>query len=125
MLVDRGFFYIAGRDRLFRPIIVFNMSKIDFKEAETNLKSIVYVQEVAINKMFIPGQVECWNILYDLCGYGITDVPVGDLKNTLQTISANYGGRLYRMWLVNAPGTIYFSWKIVKNFLDPITVEKI
>lgn len=27
--------------------------------------------------------------------------------------------------MLNAPGTVYFSWKVVKNFLDPITVEKI
>ena len=29
------------------------------------------------------------------------------------------------MFILNAPGTVYFSWKIVKNFLDPITVDKI
>jgi hypothetical protein len=75
--------------------------------------------------MFIPGQVECWNIIYDLGGMGLTDVPVNSLKNVVQTISANYGGRLYKLWLLNAPGSIYFSWKVFKNFLDPITVDKI
>ena len=33
--------------------------------------------------------------------------------------------RLYKMFTVNAPGTIYFTWKIVSAFLDPVTVEKI
>jgi hypothetical protein len=56
---------------------------------------------------------------------GITDVPVNSLKGALKSISDNYGGRLYKLWLLNAPGTIYLSWKVVKNFLDPITVEKI
>lgn len=101
------------------------MTKIDFKDSDVNLRSIVFVQEVVIEKMFIPGQVESWNIIYDLGGLGITDVPVTDLKNTLQTISSNYGGRLYKLWLLNSPGTVYFSWKIVKNFLDPVTVDKI
>lgn len=27
--------------------------------------------------------------------------------------------------MVNAPGTIYFSWKVVKNFLHAVTVDKI
>jgi hypothetical protein len=27
--------------------------------------------------------------------------------------------------MVNAPTTIYFSWKVVKNFLDPVTVDKV
>ena len=75
--------------------------------------------------MFIPGQVECLNIIYDLGGMGLTDVPVNSLKSVVQAISANYGGRLYKLWLLNAPGTIYFSWKVIKNFLDPITVDKI
>lgn len=101
------------------------MKAIDFKEADVNLRAVVFVQEAVIEHLFIPGQVENWNIIYDLGGYGITDVPAGDLKNTLQTISANYGGRLYKLWMLNAPGTIYFSWKIVKNFLDPVTVDKI
>ncbi len=56
---------------------------------------------------------------------GLTDLPVNALKSTMQTISANYGGRLYKLWILNAPSTVYFSWKVVKNFLDPITVDKI
>jgi hypothetical protein len=75
--------------------------------------------------MFIPGQVEQWNIIYDLGGMGLTDVPINALKSALQIVSANYGGRLYKLWIVNAPTSIYFSWKVVKNFLDPITVDKI
>lgn len=47
------------------------------------------------------------------------------IKGTTQKMSQNYGGRLFKMFIVNAPGTIYFSWKIVSNFLDPVTVEKI
>ena len=29
------------------------------------------------------------------------------------------------MFVVNAPGTIYFTWKMVSAFLDPVTVDKI
>jgi len=78
-----------------------------------------------MNKLMIPGQVEQWNIIYDLGGMGLTDVPINPLKSALQLISANYGGKLYKLWIVNAPASIYFSWKVVKNFLDPITVDKI
>lgn len=75
--------------------------------------------------MFLPGQVEHWNIIYDLDGMGLTDVPIGSLKSAVQQIGQNYGGRLYKMWLLNCPGNIYFSWKIVKNFLSQVTVDKI
>lgn len=56
---------------------------------------------------------------------GITDLPINSLKSILQTISDNYNGRLFKLWIVNAPGTIYFSWKVVKNFLHQVTVDKI
>lgn len=75
--------------------------------------------------MFLPGQVESWNIIYDLGGMGITEIPTGTLKSMLQKMSLNYGGRLYRLWVVNAPMTITFSWKIVSAFLDQVTVDKI
>lgn len=101
------------------------MPKTDLKDPEAVLRGIVFVQEEVIEKMFIPGQVECWNIIYDLGGMGLTDLPINALKSALQAISANYGGRLYKLWMLNAPSSIYFSWKVVKNFLDPVTVDKI
>jgi hypothetical protein len=125
MTQDAGFFYVCGRDHHFRPTIVFNLRKTDLKDPEAVLRGIVFVQEEVIEKMFIPGQVECWNIIYDLGGMGLTDLPVNALKSALQAISANYGGRLYKLWMLNSPSSIYFSWKVVKNFLDPVTVDKI
>lgn len=55
--MDKGYFYISGRDRQFRPIIVFDMKQIDMKNADNNLRTIVFIQEIAIDYMFIPGQV--------------------------------------------------------------------
>jgi hypothetical protein len=40
-------------------------------------------------------------------------------------MSVNYGGKLYKMFTVNAPGTIWFGWKAVSAFLDAVTVDKI
>ncbi len=40
-------------------------------------------------------------------------------------MSLNYGGKLNKMFTVNAPGTIWFGWKAVSAFLDPVTVDKI
>ena len=118
-------FYPCGRDKNFRPILVFNAKKIDLKDVEKSLKATVFVHEQIINNMFLPGQVESWNIIYDLAGMGITEIPTNTLKSMLQKMSLNYGGRLYRLWVVNAPGTIAFSWKIVSAFLDQVTVDKI
>jgi hypothetical protein len=122
---NSGFFYVCGRDRHFRPTMVFNLTKGDFNDVDSLLKAIVFVQEEVMEKMLIPGQVEHWNIIYDLGEMGLTDVPITSLKNTLKIVSDNYGGKLYKLWIVNAPTSIYFSWKVIKNFLDPVTVDKI
>lgn len=50
---------------------------------------------------------------------------MGTLKQVLGTISQNYGGRLFKLFMLNAPSSVWFSWKIVSAFLDPVTVEKI
>lgn len=75
--------------------------------------------------MFIPGQVENWIIIYELGGMGVTDIPISAIKASTAKMSQNYGGRLFKMFVTNAPGTIYFTWKVVSAFLDPVTVEKI
>lgn len=56
---------------------------------------------------------------------GVTDIPMSAIKSSSQKMSQNYGGRLFKMFVVNAPGTIWFTWKVVSAFLDEVTVEKI
>lgn len=56
---------------------------------------------------------------------GLSEIPTTELKNVLQKISLNYGGRLFKLWIVNAPSSISMSWKIVSAFLDDITVSKV
>jgi hypothetical protein len=65
-------FYPCGRDRFFRPVLVYNCKKIDLKNIENSLKATILVHEQIINHMFLPGQVENWDIIYDLGGMGIT-----------------------------------------------------
>lgn len=106
-------------------MLVFNATLVDFKDVEVGVLATIYVHEEIIKNMFLPGQVENWNIIYDLGGMGVTEIPMSAIKSTTAKMSANYGGRLYKMFTVNAPGTIYFTWKVVSAFLDPVTVEKI
>ncbi len=95
------------------------------KDFEASLKATIFVHEQIIDKLFLPGQVENWDVIYDLGGMGITEIPTGVIKTMMQKMSSNYGGRLYRLWVVNAPMTVSFSWKIVSAFLDQVTVDKI
>ena len=89
---------------------------------ETATLATIYVHEEIIKNMFIPGQVENWIIIYELGGMGVTDIPMSAIKSSTAKMSQNYGGRLFKMFVTNAPGTIYFTWKVVSAFLDPATV---
>lgn len=89
------------------------------------MKATLFVHEQIIQHMFIPGQVENWDIIYDLGGMGISEIPINTIKSMMQKLSSNYGGRLYRLWVVNAPLTVSISWKMVSVFLDQVTVDKI
>ena len=106
-------------------MLVFNATLFDVKDMETATLASIFVHEEIIKNMFIPGQVENWIVIYDLGGMGISDIPISAIKSSTQKMSQNYGGRLYKMFTVNAPGTIYFTWKMVSAFLDPVTVDKI
>jgi hypothetical protein len=47
------------------------------------------------------------------------------VKKVSTVISSNYGGRLFKMYVVNAPTTIWFGWKMCSAVLDQVTVDKI
>jgi len=52
----------------------------------------------------------------------LSDLPLTAMKSILQKISLNYGGRLHKLWALNAPSGISTTWKIVSTFLDDVTV---
>jgi len=56
---------------------------------------------------------------------GLSEIPTSELKDVLSTISLNYGGRLFKLWILNAPSSISISWSIVSAFLDDVTVDKV
>lgn len=64
-------------------------------------------------------------MIYDLSEMSISDIPLTALKGILGRISLNYGGKLHKLWIVNAPKGISTTWKIVSTFLDDVTVEKV
>lgn len=75
--------------------------------------------------MFLPGQVESWMTIYDLGKTGITDIPMSAMKKIADDLSANYSGRLFKMFVVNAPTSMWVAWKVASAFLSDITKDKI
>lgn len=68
----------------------------------------------------------CCSIL-DLKGVGVTKVPsvYGYVRQTSAISQNYYPERLGKMYLVNAPWGFSTVFGVVKQFLDPVTVNKI
>ncbi len=64
-------------------MLVYNATLIDLKDFDNSLKATCFVLEQAKRVFFLPGQVECWNLIYDLGGMGLSDIPTTLLKNVL------------------------------------------
>ena len=75
--------------------------------------------------MFLPGQVENWMVLCDLCKTGLGNISVSSLKQLMGILQSNYKCRLGNNFVVNPPKSLWVVWSCVKPFLDEITIEKI
>mmetsp|Transcript_35566 Transcript_35566/g.32050 ORF Transcript_35566/g.32050 Transcript_35566/m.32050 type:complete len:292 (+) Transcript_35566:118-993(+) len=125
--LDSGIIYVHGRDNRFRPILVLNTYKLDPKNVnlETTLESITYFLTYVIENLLLPGQVENWVIIQDMGKMGITELPLKMLKTVMDFLQNNFRARLYKMYAVNAPSTIYWGFKLVKPLLEETTANKI
>jgi len=125
--LHEGIMYIHGRDRMYRPIVVFNAYMIDPKKAEADdlINGLTYFFEFLINHILLPGQVENWIFILDLNNVGIGSLPKTAMKKIISYLQANYRGHLTTMNIINTPSSIYIPWALIKGFLDEVTVKKI
>lgn len=46
-------------------------------------------------------------------------------KKVLEFVQSNYRSRLFQMYILNSPSSITIPWRMVKTFLDEVTINKI
>lgn len=105
--------------------MVVKAHQLNMPEVEDYFRATVYASEFVINNMFLPGQVESWVTIYDLGSKGLSDIPMSAMKKVAGDLSLNYSGRLYKMFIVNATGSVSLIWKMVQGFLSDTTTNKI
>ncbi|OII74567.1 uncharacterized protein cubi_00120 [Cryptosporidium ubiquitum] len=110
-----GAIYWHGRDIKYRPILIVKLAKLDLfvGEIERIQKLLCFCLEFFLRYLQIAGRVENWNVIIDLAGKGITDLPIQVLKSVLSLVNTRYRMRLYRMFIVNCPKFI----NVVSNAL--------
>jgi len=125
--LNYGFLYVHGRDHKFRPIVVFNIYKMDLKAFDIQLitEALTFWLEYIVDEFMLPGQVENWVFITNVKGMGLASIAVQSVRKLFSYLQDHYKCRLYRMYLVNASPGVYVPWQLVKKFLDGDTVEKV
>ena len=127
-LLNLGFLYVYGRDCHFRPIIICQPSiclkyfKL-FEEKEI-IDASVFLFQYIVNNMLIPGQIENWIMILNFEGSSPLNLP-NVVKKIIKTISENFLSRLYKCYVYGMSLLINLMFKIVCNFLEEVTVQKI
>jgi len=122
-VLNTGFFYVHGRDKCFRPLIFFNPMKYDKNKFPFEIwqKATEYFIEFLIQKCFVSGRIENWNLIVDCKELSMSKIP-WDLQNLFKNIKGVYRCRLYKLYLLNLSGIFNFLWNLSVKIIGP-TVE--
>ena len=127
-LLNLGFLYIYGRDHQFRPIIICQphifQKNIKLYTSEEVIKASAFLFQYIVNNMLIPGQIENWIMILNFEGTSPLNLPEA-VKKLIKTLSENFLSRLYKCFVFGMSFVINFLYKIICNFLEEITVQKI
>lgn len=85
----------------------------------------VFMMEYVRENLFLPGQVENWNLLLDLDNLGLMGIPYKSIKSFLDTLQAQYRCTSWRVFIMNVSYIFNAVWATVKGFLEDHTQRKI
>ena len=127
-VLNCGLIYIYGRDHQFRPIIICQPYIFQKYEKYFNSDDIVnaslFLCQFAVNKMFIPGQIENWVMIINFKGTSFLSLP-DPIKKLIQSLSDNFLARLYKCYIIGMSFIIRAVYKLICNFLEEITKQKV
>ena len=127
-LLNLGFLYIYGRDHHFRPIIICQPSLcqkyLELFEEKEIIDASIFLFQFVVNNMFIPGQIENWVMILNFEGSSPLNMP-DIVKKLIKIVSENFLSRLYKCYIYGMSFLISLLFKIICNFLEEVTVQKI
>lgn len=119
-LLHKGIHYNHGRDRNFRPIMIFKSkimtdSHVDFDEAvNATFYSALYV----ITNLMVPGKVENWRLIIDLDNLAMGKIPFKFTRKFVQMGQAHLKCRGRSVTLLNVTFGVRVIYKILSPFID-------
>lgn len=126
-VLQSGAIYIHGRDHRYRPLLVLNVERMNLTRhtVQEYRALICFLLEFMTKTMMIPGQVENWVVITDLCRTSLFDLPISELKSLIKLLQDNFRCRMTVNYIVNAPTSITFAWRIIKVAIEEHTLRKI
>lgn len=133
-MIDSGYFYIHGRDRKFRPMIIINPRKIrqfknlgldDSVAVDEVIRGCSFIIEYVVNNVHLPGQIENWISICDVAKLGITEIPVKLVGKVISCLSDNYRCKTRRMFILNTTYGLKLAWSVIQTFMKTHTKKKI
>lgn len=127
--MENGVFYIYGRDKTFRPLVIIDAAKlVEFQSKIEGVDlihfSILILEYLEIN-MLIPGRIENYILIIDCQNLGVMNTPYALLKSVLSVIQSQYKCKARAIFCLNSPTSMSVIWNTVKLFLDNTTSRKV
>jgi len=125
--LDKGLFYIHGRDKNFRPLNVFDPRVLIGVTADRDevLMVVHFVLQFIIDNMLVPGKVDNWVGLMDLSGLSISQLPKKWLNDFIKSCQSNYKCRGVKSFLLGASWGVRAVWSIAQAFVDSKVKQKL
>lgn len=111
--------YTYGRDYKHRPIIIMNMSLIDFNRytIEEYYCAINACITTVIEHMFVPGKIEKYLYVIDMGGKNFTSLPFDGLVTIINKLGTVFSLRLGSMIVANTNYLVKVSYMALKAFI--------
>ncbi|KAI7833320.1 CRAL-TRIO domain-containing protein, partial [Kickxella alabastrina] len=119
-----GKMYFNGFDKFSRPIIYMYNHRQNTKEADNQIRWVIYTLEMCIRNM--PPGVEKVTLAIDATHWGFSNaVSIGIAKKFLDILGNHYPERLGRAVVFMPPKFFVAFYSLVSSFIDPVTKAKV
>jgi len=123
--INKHKFYLHGQDKEGYPLMIWRASKHKHADRDKDemTRMIIWWTEVMIQNL--PADKSKYTFLIDRSDFTTENQDLEFMQYFMKTFQDNYPERLHKCY-VHPTGVVFWAlWEIVKNFLDPVTVEKV
>ncbi|KAI5305436.1 hypothetical protein KEM56_004442 [Ascosphaera pollenicola] len=124
-LLNLGHSFVHGVDKSNRPVcyIRVRMHKIGAYAQSSVEKYTIWMIENA--RLLMGPNIETAAIVFDLTGFGLSNMDYTAVKFIIQCFEANYPESLGVVLVHKAPWIFSSAWTLIKGWLDPVVASKV